>query len=412
MMKTWIYIGFVSLLSLVHVYGQTLHVGASYPLKSLKAAVEQASPGDTLLVEQGWYREGNIIVDKPLVLLGQNLPVLDGESKHEILTILSDSVTVSGFRIQNVGISYLKDQAGIKLIESRGSHISHNQLVNTFFGITLEKSMDCVVSDNEIIGNAEHEASSGNAIHLWYSDSITVKNNKVKNHRDGIYLEFVNDSQIENNVSEGNLRYGLHFMFSNHDNYFGNTFRDNGAGVAVMFSKQIHMSHNIFENNWGSASYGLLLKEIFDSRITHNQFTENTSGIFAEGANRCEISHNTFKSNGWALRISGSCDGNTFTRNNFLSNTFDLSTNSNRNYNTYIQNYWSEYSGYDLDKDGVGDVPYHPVKLFSYVIERVQPSIILLRSLFIDIINFAEKVAPAITPQTLVDPEPLMKPVS
>jgi nitrous oxidase accessory protein len=90
----------------------------------------------------------------------------------------------------------------------------------------------------------------------------------------------------------------------------------------------------------------------------------------------------------------------------------DLSTNSSRNYNTYQYNYWSEYSGYDLDRNGIGDVPYHPVKLFSYVINRVQPSIILLRSLFIDIINFAEKVAPAITPQTLIDPEPLMKPVS
>ncbi|WPP48006.1 nitrous oxide reductase family maturation protein NosD [Catalinimonas niigatensis] len=411
-MKTLLYICCFCWLNLASAYAKTIYVGADQQHKSVSNAIQMANAGDTIVVEKGIYKEGNIIIDKPLVLLGQDFPVLDGENQNEILTITADSVTVSGFKIQNVGISYLKDQAGIKLSGSRGSTIRGNQLMNTFFGVMLEESVHCTVNNNEIIGNAENEASSGNAIHLWYCDSITIKNNIVKNHRDGIYLEFVNYSSIEENVSEGNLRYGLHFMFSNHDNYLGNIFRNNGAGVAVMFSKQINMQHNIFEKNWGSASYGLLLKEIFDSQITHNEFTENTSGIYAEGANRCQITHNNFRRNGWALRISGSSDSNVFTRNNFLSNTFDLSTNSQHNYNTYESNYWSEYSGYDLDKDGVGDVPYHPVKLFSYVINRVQPSIILLRSLFIDIINFAEKVAPAITPQNLVDPSPLMKPVS
>lgn len=411
-MKTLLHICFFCLLPIVSTHAQAHYVGAEQRHTSIREAIQFASAGDTVVVEKGIYQEGNIIIDKPLVLLGQDFPVLDGENQNEILTITADSVTVSGFKIQNVGVSYLKDQAGIKLSNSRGSTIRGNQLMNTFFGVMLEESVQCTVSDNEIIGNAENEASSGNAIHLWYCDSISIKNNIVKNHRDGIYLEFVNYSSITENVSEGNLRYGLHFMFSNHDNYLGNTFRNNGAGVAVMFSKQIHMQRNVFEKNWGSASYGLLLKEIYDSEITHNEFTENTSGIYAEGANRCQITHNNFSRNGWALRISGSCDSNVFTKNNFLSNTFDLSTNSQHNYNTYEGNYWSEYSGYDLDKDGVGDVPYHPVKLFSYVINRVQPSIILLRSLFIDIINFAEKVAPAITPQNLIDPTPLMKPVS
>ncbi|MEK6480946.1 nitrous oxide reductase family maturation protein NosD [Catalinimonas sp. 4WD22] len=411
-MKALLNIWLLAFLSLGVVHAQTIYVGAEHRLTSLTEAIQFASAGDTIVVKKGIYQEGNIIIDKPLVLLGQDFPVLDGENQNEILTITADSVTVTGFKIQNVGISYLKDQAGIKLNNSRGSTIRSNQLMNTFFGIMLEESVQCTVSDNEIIGNAENEASSGNAIHLWYCDSIAIKNNIVKNHRDGIYLEFVNYSSIAENVSEGNLRYGLHFMFSNYDNYLRNTFRNNGAGVAVMFSKQINMQRNVFEKNWGSASYGLLLKEIFDSEITYNEFTENTSGIYAEGANRCQIAHNNFRRNGWALRISGSCDSNVFTKNNFLSNTFDLSTNSQHNYNTYESNYWSEYSGYDLDKDGVGDVPYHPVKLFSYVINRVQPSIILLRSLFIDIINFAEKVAPAITPQNLVDPAPLMKPVS
>ncbi|MDX1629079.1 MAG: nitrous oxide reductase family maturation protein NosD, partial [Fulvivirga sp.] len=72
---------------------------------------------------------------------------------------------------------------------------------------------------------------------------------------------------------------------------------------------------------------------------------------------------------------------------------------------------WNEYAGYDLNKDGIGDVPHRPVKLFSYVVTRSESSIILLRSLFIDLLNFAEKVTPVFTPETLVDEQPLMKPV-
>ena len=58
------------------------------------------------------------------------------------------------------------------------------------------------------------------------------------------------------------------------------------------------------------------------------------------------------------------------------------------NDNKFDGNYWSSYSGYDLDKDQIGDVPYRPVKLFSYVVNRTPETIILLRSLFVDLINF------------------------
>lgn len=378
---------------------------------SIREAIREAVPHDSLVVSYGTWLEVNLSIDKPLSLVGESWPVLDGQGENEILTIQADSVLVTGFRIINVGVSYIHDQAGIKVHGSRNTRITHNQLENTFFGILMEKSVSCTIENNIITGEAVNEISSGNAIHLWYCDSILIRNNEVRQHRDGIYLEFVNESRIINNISENNLRYGLHFMFSDQDRYLNNTFRNNGAGVAVMFSEKITMKRNLFEQNWGGASYGLLLKEINDSDIRENVFRENTSGIYAEGTNRCLVRQNDFIRNGWALRISGNCENNTFTMNNFFSNTFDLATNSKQNYNDYTGNYWSGYSGYDLDRDGVGDIPYHPVKLFSYVVDRSESAIILLRSLFIDVINYAEKVAPAITPASLTDPSPRMKPI-
>ena len=198
-------------------------------------------------------------------------------------------------------------------------------------------------------------------------------------------------------------------MFSNDDVYQDNTFEKNGAGVAVMFSKKIKMINNTFQENWGTASYGMLLKEINDAEIRGNTFKENTIGINIEGSNRIKYINNNFISNGWAIKVRGACYTNTFKENNFLYNSFDISYNSKINDNIFDKNYWSNYTGYDLDKNGIGDIPYRPVKLFSYIVNRTPETIILLRSLFIDIIDFSEKVSPVFTPDNLLDHNPLTK---
>ena len=86
-----------------------------------------------------------------------------------------------------------------------------------------------------------------------------------------------------------------------------------------------------------------------------------------------------------------------------------MSFNSRLNDNHFTGNYWSSYNGYDLDKDGIGDVPHRPVKLFSYVVNRTPESIVLLRSIFVDLINFTENVTPIFTPVELIDESPLME---
>ena len=388
---------------------QSLTICADCEYKTIKSAISVAMPHDTLIISSGTYTEGNIIINKPLTLLGEGLPVLDGKHETEILSIFADSVNVIGIKFQNVGTSYTADRSAVSLEKCDGCIVKDNVLEDTFFGIHFKNSKNGKIINNKIIGKAEKEMSSGNAIHIWYCKNMIVENNYVAHHRDGIYFEFVDNSKIIGNVSEFNLRYGLHFMFSDHDEYIGNTFCDNGAGVAVMFSDFIDMTGNNFIENWGTSSYGLLLKEIRDSNISNNIFEKNTIGVYGESAIRITFKNNLFKKNGWALKIRGSSTDNTFEQNNFISNTFDVTTDASRNQNTYQRNYWSGYSGYDLDHDGVGDVPYRPVSLFSYVISRSPTSIVLLRSLFIDILDFAEKVTPAITPATLSDSEPLMK---
>ncbi len=400
--------GLILTLPLMAAAGR-INVCSSCPVPSITLAIEKAQPGDTIFIESGLYKEGNIVIDKPLVFIGIDFQQIDGDNEYEIFTVKADSVVIMGIQFQNIGTNYIEDRAAINIVKSQYIRIEGNRLINTIFGIYLENSKNCLVKDNYIKGDVQQEISSGNAIHAWYCKNLHIEGNTVINHRDGIYLEFVDSSSIVNNISKDNLRYGLHFMFSDVDKYINNHFESNGAGVAVMFSKYIRMQGNNFVRNWGAASYGLLLKEITDGVIEGNLFSENTIGIYAESASRMNIVGNDFIRNGWALKILGSCVDNRFESNNFISNTFDLITNSAKNSNEYVRNYWSAYSGYDLDHDGIGDIPYRPIKLFSHVVSLVPTSIVLLRSLFIDLINFAETVTPIFTPETLTDDKPLIR---
>ncbi|TJY34616.1 nitrous oxide reductase family maturation protein NosD [Pontimicrobium aquaticum] len=404
------FIVFLLVILLTHTsYAQNIEVCKTCPTSTIKEAITKAKDFDTITIKKGTYKEYNIIINKPITIVGENYPVIDGELKGEIITITSDNVTVDGLFIINVGTSYTEDYAAIRVRKSKNFVIQNLVLEKLFFGIYIEKSNYGKVYHNKIIGDAVEEYNSGNGIQLWYSNYIEIEHNYVEHVRDGIYLEFSDNCLIKNNVSAENLRYGLHFMFSNDDIYQDNTFENNGAGVAVMFSKKIKMLNNTFKENWGTASYGMLLKEINDAEIIGNTFQENTIGINIEGSNRITYKNNNFINNGWAVKVRGACYTNSFLENNFLYNSFDISYNSKVNDNVFDRNYWSNYTGYDLNKDGIGDVPYRPVKLFSYIVNRTPETIILLRSLFIDIIDFSEKVSPVFTPDNLLDNNPLTK---
>ena len=176
-----------------------------------------------------------------------------------------------------------------------------------------------------------------------------------------------------------------------------------------MFSDSVTMRQNRFEQSWGSASYGLLLKELRDSHIDSNVFSRNSVGLWTEGPTRVVVTGNRFLANGWAVRVLGDASENIFRGNLFKANSFDVGTAPGWNSNVFEANYWDRYRGYDLDRDGYGDVPFQPVRLFSLVIQQYEPSLILLHSFFVDLLDLAERVVPALTPETLLDRRPLMR---
>lgn len=392
-------------------HGSMAQIHAVNSVEGLYKTIESAESGDTILIKTGKYLVNNISIIKPLTILGEKFPVIDGQSKGEIFTVQSSDVHIEGLQFENVPQTSMIDWAGIKVIEAENVVIKGNRFRNCYFGIYLSATNNSIVIDNDIFGIPKEEQTTGNGIHAWKCDSLEITNNKVIGHRDGIYFEFVTNSAVSKNYTSKNIRYGLHFMFSHNDSYQYNIFEDNGAGVAVMYTRKVIMRHNKFINNWGSSAYGILLKDISESQIEHNLFSSNTVGIYMDGCSRSTLSKNLFSRNGIALRLQANCDQNTLTENNFIFNTFDMGTSGNTNYNTISNNYWDNYEGYDLDRDGIGDVPFRPVSLFAVLIERVPQAMMIFRSFTASLLERIEKIIPGITPDRLIDERPRMKPI-
>lgn len=396
------------ILSVTWLQAEVIKVGNGHTIKTINKAIEKARSGDTIEVTRGVYNE-NVIISKSIYLRGINFPSINGNKIGNVIFITADNVTIDGFEIKNSGRSSFEEYCGIKVEESVGVIVRNNKLLDNSIGINYKKSYSGIIQDNYIMTSITDIPVLGNAIHCWNSDSLLIKRNKVRNHRDGIYLEFVKESNIQENIVEDCKRYGLHFMFSHRDNYENNVFRRNGAGVAVMYSRQVKMLSNLFEYNISDISYGLLLKDISDGVIANNKFMKNSIAIYMDGANKLELKNNLFSENGMGIRIVASSANNSILKNDFKGNTFDVGTNGRSQNNKFENNYWDKYRGYDLDKNGYGDVPHRPLSVFSTISEYNPMAMLFFHSIVANLLDLSERIAPSVTPDNLIDEKPSMK---
>src|SRR5688572_12237257 len=212
------------LFSFQFVLARNIPVGKNEAVKTVREGIELAKDGDTVFVKKGLYRESSLVLTKPIFLIGEEGATLDGEEKNEILTISGEGVVVKGLIFQNSGYSSMNDFASIKVVDAAFVLIEDNTINKAYFAIHIANASYSVIQNNMISGLTKTEQTSGNGIHLWKCDNMLVKGNHVEGHRDGIYFEFVTNSIIDGNNSHDNIRYGLHFMFSNDDSYIDNTF--------------------------------------------------------------------------------------------------------------------------------------------------------------------------------------------
>ena len=401
---------FLIVLSAANNAARVIHVESSPSTASIHAAFQHALPFDTLEISSGVYKEATLNINKPITLIGKDWPVLTSDGSRDIVRITSDDVTVTGLVFTGVPPNYTRENAAIALDSVTNVRVHQNRFQDNFYALYLSHANHCWVTENEISHHEKELSRSGNGIHLWYSRDVTIGGNSVSGQRDGIYFEFATQCRIENNRSMRNLRYGLHFMYSDSCVYKRNEFTENGSGVAVMYTRHVDMFDNNFSASWGSSSYGLLLKDIKDSKVESNLFQSNSVGIQMEGSDRVSVRRNTFRENGWAIKITANCVNDTIMDNNFYDNSFLVSTNSRHHNSHFSRNFWSSFQGYDLDRDGFGDEAFRPVSLYSLLVESEPATLVFVHSLLVGALDFAERVFPKLTPESLVDSRPRIRP--
>ena len=396
--------------SIITLSARTIEVGEGKAFSSISAALHKAKAKDEILIYGKKIYKERLVIQKPITLKGVGTPIIDGGQRGDVIKVNADNVTIEGLQIQNSARSSQVDYCGVHVKDAQFVTIRNCVFRKNQFSVMFQNCKNGLIANNNISSYITYNPIMGNAVHCWKSDNMHITGNNIGHNRDGIYLEFVNNSHIDHNTVSGCARYGLHFMFSHFNVYSSNRFNHNQAGVAVMFAHNVEMINNTFEFNRGTSSYGLLIKELQYSTIKGNRFLDNTVGLLIDGGSDLNVHHNVIKNNGWGMRLISASTNDTIVHNNFLGNTFDMTTNVSYNRNNVNGNYWDKYEGYDLNKDGYGDVPFHPLSLFSMLAEQNENVLFFFHSFLMNLLDATEKVLPSITPDNYVDNYPHMNP--
>ena len=380
---------------------------------NLQSQINAAQRGDTIFVAGGIY-EGNLVVNKNLVLVGRDWPVIRGDGNGSVLTITADSCALKGFVIEHCGRMLVHEDAGI-LIKSSYNKIEGNKLRDVLFGIYLLHAQHNLVADNDIVGRKDLEVGErGSGMHIWNSQRNRFIGNVITEVRDGFYIQNANHTWIERNEAF-NLRYGLHYMYADSNVFLHNKFHDNVAGAAIMYSRGIVIRHNTFVHNRGFASFGILFQDCHNAIADSNIIADNMIGIFFEASTNNSFRHNVIAQNDVALQMFQNSERNTFAENNFIDNLNPLALVGRRTLTYWSKNnngnYWSAYEGYDLDGNGIGDIPMKIQNVFDYLEGRYPNLRLYLYSPASQALAVAAKAFPIIAINQEVDEHPLMKPV-
>lgn len=382
--------------------------------------IAAARAGDTIQVPSGVYRE-RFRIDKPVTLAARGEVILDGGGSGDIVEITAADVTLRGFTIRNTGIDLDKENVAVRVLAPR-STIEGNTLADILFGIDLREAPDSVIRGNTIGGKKIDIARRGDGLRLWRSDRTLIEGNTIHDGRDAI-IWYSTGVTIRHNRAH-DCRYGLHLMFSDDVTISHNEFTRNSVGIYLMYSTRVELHRNRLIGNRGPSGYGIGLKETDQFSIRENLITGNRTGVYIDGSpftdkKPGEITRNTLACNDIGVMFLPSARGNELTENNFIDNIDHVSVagRGSLEANTFWKgergNFWSDYTGYDQNRDGVGDFVHESQTLFENLMER-QPSLrLFLFSPAQQAIEFVGRALPAVRPEPkFTDEVPLMRPVA
>ncbi len=378
---------------------------------TLAEAISSARSGDTLTLQNGRYF-GPIVIDKPLKILGMPESVIDGRKHDSVIRVSAPNVVIKGLTIVNSGTDLAKENAAIFVsVKGTGVLIENNHLKNNLTGIFLKGPHNARVRGNTILGSTNFRMSArGNGFYVWNSPGSIIENNSVLHGRDGIFVMTGKNDIFRNNTFR-DLRFAIHYMYTNYSEISGNRSYNNDIGYAIMFSDHLKISKNLSEHDRGRA---FLFNYTNRSAITDNVARGGSKKcVFIYDANRNIFRGNTFEDCAIGIHFTAGSEDNKITGNAFINNRTQVKYVGTR----YIEwsdhgrgNYWSDNASFDLNGDGISDRPYHPNGLVDQVVWSHPLARLLLNSPAVQILRWAQSEFPSIRPGGVTDSAPLMTP--
>lgn len=386
----------------------------------LQAAIDAAQSGDTLVLMPGTY-SGSINIHHTLTLLGNDSTVnggsiIDGEGSAHVITVSAPDVLIKGMSIQHSGNNLVSEDSGIFITdEGDRAHIEANHFENNLMGVYLKGPESVIVSGNVIVGSRGHRMNDrGNGIYLWNAPGSVVEDNDIQYGRDGIYV-----TSSRNNVFRGNrlrdLRFAVHYMYTNDSEVSNNISINNHVGYALMFSHHIQVKNNL---SMGDHERGLFFNFANYSVIDGNRVTSGEAGgaekcVFIYNANFNQISNNSFEECQIGIHFTAGSESNEIYSNAFINNRTQVKYVGTR----YIEwsknghgNYWSDNLAFDIDDNGIADQSYRPNDLVDQIIWRHPLAKLLMNSPAVQILKWAQSEFPGLHPGGVTDNAPLMLP--
>jgi nitrous oxidase accessory protein len=377
----------------------------------LQALVDAAAPGATLEVAAGTY-VGDLVVDKPLRLVGRGRPLLVGSGGGSVVRIRAADVSLEGFAIDGRrGGDLSRDSAGVHSA-SPNTVLRDLEIREALFGIYLRQAERAVVERCRVRGIAGRDpGEKGSGIHAYDLSGFRFEDNELVDVRDGLYLQNASRGTLVGNVAR-DVRYGLHYMFSDDNVFEDNTFENGAAGTAIMYSKRIVFRGNRFLRNRGFASVGLLFQTCEDVLAEDNLIADNARGVFVEGSQRVTLRGNVIAGSDVAVVLYDPSGGHRFEGNLFVGNRSPLDLVARRTDTVFLGNYWSGNDEPDLDGDGRSDRPYRLTNVFDHFRGNLTAADLLSDSVAAAAIGAAERAFPVLRAIPVEDGAPLARPPS
>lgn len=375
----------------------------------LQARVDAAAPGATVAVGPGTYA-GDLVLDRPIALVGHGRPLLSGSGKGSVVRVRADGVSIEGFDIDGRnGGDLMRDTSGIHVAARRAS-VRDCRIRGTLFGVYLREAHGASVEHCTIRGiPGKDPGEKGSGIHVWNTDGFLLAENTITEVRDGFYIQSSSHGTIRGNVAR-DLRFGLHYMFSDDNVFEDNLFENGAAGTALMYSRRIVFRRNRFLHNRGFASVGLLLKACDQVTAESNLIADNARGIFLEGSTGNIFRGNVIAQSDTAIVLYDSCSDNRFEGNSFVGNLTPLTLSGRRTDTRFDGNYWSDNDQPDLDGDGVSDRPYRLSSVFDHFRGNLTAADLFTQGFAAAALGMAERAFPVLDPIPVEDHAPRTHP--